>query len=172
MLTPKEARFRYDQVVQWIEDNELYPSDEYPYLTEEDGEHCHIRGTDSTATANCTCTAVIFTIAMDGMVCGYPEQDNYPGLIGMTPYEGGHDFAVIEDRYIMDWWAASWFSPAPGYGMLDGFYDMETQWDLVLELYGHPVNWDCREFGADDWMVSDYVRAGYDRQFFEEMFGV
>lgn len=38
-----------------------------------------------------------------GIVCGYLIEDNPTALVGKSA--GGHDFCVVDDRYIVDAWA-------------------------------------------------------------------
>lgn len=39
-----------------------------------------------------------------GRVVGYFAANNRPALIG-ADYHGGHDFALIDDRFIVDYWS-------------------------------------------------------------------
>ena len=52
--------------------------------------------------------------------------------------EGGHDFAIIDDRFLADVWYQSVYDPdAPT------LFDMEDPEDLaeVKRLYGDPATW-------------------------------
>lgn len=58
------------------------------------------------ALGTCTVTAAHVARALGGAVYGYEAQDNPAAELGRL--EGGHDFALIEERFIVDWWASAY----------------------------------------------------------------
>jgi len=82
----------------------------------------------------CTNTAVYLADRLDGDVYGYLIEDNPTAVVGEG--EGGHDFTVVGDRYLVDFWAQDSYQ----YPWL---YDMKDRLDMkeVLRMYGDPEKW-------------------------------
>lgn len=68
--------------------------------------------------ATCTQTAAYIAAQLGGEVWGYEYADNPEALLGK--WEFGHDFALIDGRFIVDWWATEYGSePIDHPGVLD-----------------------------------------------------
>ena len=67
-------------------------------------------------------------------VVGY-SIDNNPGAIGED--EGGHDFVLFDDRYIIDFW-----DRIAGDANAPIFYDLETDQELVKKYLGDQSTWE------------------------------
>jgi len=99
----------------------------------------------------CTDTSVWLADRLGGQVHGYQHKDNPTAVMGEA--EGGHDFVVVADRWLVDWWAKD------TYQMRD-LYDMKNQGDMeeVLKLYGAPEKW-IRMNPRDFLSYKKYVRG-------------
>jgi len=64
---------------------------------------------------------------------GYWAVDNPTAELGQS--EGGHDFLLVEDRYIVDFWAAAYCGKCP-------VLDLVTDIAIIRKLYGNPSNWE------------------------------
>ena len=93
--------------------------------------------------AVCTETAVLLAEEFGGKVMGYEINENPSAVIGRDQF--GHDFTVIDDRWLADFWASH-----EGHRDL---YDLENAKDMeeVLRLYGDPATW--REMGKGGWKI-------------------
>lgn len=82
----------------------------------------------------CTNTAVYLASRLNGKVYGYSIEDNPEAEVGST--EGGHDFAIVDDRWLLDFWAKDYYH-------LPDLYDMENPAEMVLvhKRYGDPKLW-------------------------------
>lgn len=63
------------------------------------------------ATAHCGACARIIADRFGGEVRGYWHEDNPTARVGET--EGGHDFAITEDRFLVDPWLFHYYGDAP-----------------------------------------------------------
>jgi hypothetical protein len=69
---------------------------------------------------------------------GYRIEDSKDQRIGND--SGGHDFAIVDKRYIVDPW--------PNEVLLDknhyGVYDLEDvkDYELIIKMYGNPSTWE------------------------------
>lgn len=87
--------------------------------------------------AACTCTngaRLICARAGQGRVYGYRDSDN-PGTV-CGEFADGHDFAVIEDRYVVDYWI-KWVACLSERAVFDVMADA----DEVKRLYGDRLSW-------------------------------
>jgi hypothetical protein len=82
----------------------------------------------------CTDTSVWLAERLKGVVHGYHHEDNPTAVLGET--EGGHDFLLIDDRWLVDWWAKDTYQERD-------LYDLKKLEDQaeVERLYGDPKNW-------------------------------
>lgn len=67
-----------------------------------------------------------------GVIFGYSPQENPTAILGHD--EGGHDFLLVNGRFILDFWAATYYDYKPQ-------YDLETDAKEILQLYGPRENW-------------------------------
>jgi hypothetical protein len=83
----------------------------------------------------CTNTAVYLADKLGGVVYGYAIEDNPEAEVGAT--EGGHDFAMIDDRWLVDFWAKDTYQ-------LPDLYDITKPSDkkLVRKRYGDVLKWE------------------------------
>lgn len=93
---------------------------------------------DGTAWAFCTNWAhyVRRVLGARCEIYGFDEEQNPDSLIAQEA--GGHDFALVDGRYIVDGWAKN------VEGMANrAVFDLEdeAQTDEILRLYGHRENW-------------------------------
>lgn len=82
----------------------------------------------------CTNTAVWLADRLGGLVYGYSVEDNPSAEIGAL--EGGHDFAVVDGRWLADFWAKDSYQ-------LPDLYDMNSPREMasVVKRYGDPSRW-------------------------------
>ena len=85
-------------------------------------------------TRNCTGCARIITERFGGEVRGYYHAHNPTARIGES--EGGHDFAITTDRFLVDPWLYHYYGEAP-------VMDMEVSADReeAFARYGPEENW-------------------------------
>jgi hypothetical protein len=85
-------------------------------------------------TGNCTACARIVTDRFGGEVRGYYHAHNPFALVGAT--EGGHDFAITSERFLVDPWLFHYYGEAP-------VLDLSTASDRseALARYGPEENW-------------------------------
>jgi hypothetical protein len=85
-------------------------------------------------TRNCTGCARIIADRFDGEVRGYYHAHNPTAGVGET--EGGHDFAITADRFIVDPWLFHYYGVSP-------VLDMAVPADRAeaLARYGPEENW-------------------------------
>ena len=82
----------------------------------------------------CTDTSVWLAERLKGVVHGYRHDDNPDAALGEG--EGGHDFVIVDGRWLVDWWAKDTYQERD-------LYDLQDPVDqaLVLRLYGDPEKW-------------------------------
>lgn len=86
-------------------------------------------------TRNCTACARIIADRFGGEVRGYHHDGNPTARVGET--EGGHDFAVTEDRFLVDPWLFHYYGDSP---VLD--LDLQADRAEALARYGPEEKWD------------------------------
>lgn len=59
---------------------------------------------DASACSICTSSAVLVARRFGGVVLGYHSVDNPTAFIG-APVYSGHDFALLNERWLIDYWA-------------------------------------------------------------------
>lgn len=101
-----------------------------PEEAREDGFICKGVGRVST----CTNTAVYLAERLNGDVFGYSTDDN--PLAKMGKDEGGHDFALIDERWLVDFWAQDTYEQPWLYDLQD-----PDEAEVVAELYGNMDLW-------------------------------
>jgi len=70
----------------------------------------------------------------DVKILGYWSDDNPTATVGVS--EGGHDFVILNDRYLLDFWYKLTYEPEhPVY------LDIHTDRELITQLYGEPKTW-------------------------------
>ena len=106
---------------------------------------------DGTACAICTCSARIVARRFRGLVYGYQAHRNPTARIGL-PTIDGHDFALIEQRWLVDYWA--WRVE----GLIaTPIFDLKNRADHldVHRLYGDAGRWS---------LVHSFIGHGQERQ--------
>jgi hypothetical protein len=85
----------------------------------------------------CTSSSQFIADRTGGDVMGFDGDDNPGSSLGQLA--GGHDFVVVDGRYIIDWWAR----------FIEGetdrtVFDMQdpAQAEAIASLYGDPTTWD------------------------------
>jgi hypothetical protein len=93
-------------------------------------------------TGNCTARARIIARRFGGEVHGYYHADNPTARVGETEY--GHDFAVTEDRFLVDPWLFHYYRERP-------VLDLEAAADRAeaAARYGPQTNWEL----MPDWQA-------------------
>lgn len=83
----------------------------------------------------CTDTSVWLAEKLGGEVRGYQHKNNPGAELGALEF--GHDFVVVDGRWLVDWWAKD------TYGEKD-LYDLKNPIDrkTVAKLYGDPRKWE------------------------------
>ncbi len=87
---------------------------------------------------NCFASARRVADAFGGSVIGYDCEDNPTAEIPDPDTADGHDFALVENRFVVDFWAACVV------GLLDcPIFDLSCPADraMVLRLYGPTDAW-------------------------------
>ena len=84
---------------------------------------------------HCTTTAEYVAQKHGGEVFGYAAEDDDDERVGAST--GGHDFALIDGRYIVDWWAKSYESEPRD---IVDLQDPEQR-AYALEKYGDRSGW-------------------------------
>lgn len=92
---------------------------------------------DGTAAALCTSSAIQVVRHFAGRVVGYFSTDNPIAEIGLPDHDG-HDFALIDDRWLVDYWA--WHVEGL---VATPIFDLSNIADRteVARLYGSPEQW-------------------------------
>ncbi len=95
---------------------------------------------DGSAAALCTSSALLVAEQFGGAVLGYYSIDNPTAAIGLPDMEG-HDFALLGNRWLVDYWAwrvtRSISSPIRDLNnrvelpIVHQLYGPESQWSLV-----------------------------------------
>jgi hypothetical protein len=88
-------------------------------------------------TGNCGACARIITGRFGGKVVGYWHEDNPMARVGET--EGGHDFAITEDSFLVDPWLCHYYGDSPvldltepaGQAEATARYGPEEKWERV-----------------------------------------
>lgn len=106
---------------------ELYDDDEESWCFKSGG-HC----------GDCTVSALKIARRFNGAVFGYDSGDNPTALIGKQTGWDGHDFALIAERYLVDYWAFR-YAELSDHPVLD-LCDPQDQL-LVKKLYGPQDRW-------------------------------
>ena len=90
------------------------------------------------ALGTCTVTAAAIARDLGGAVYGYAAEDNPHATLGQL--EGGHDFAVIDERFIIDWWATAYPDLEEDH---PGVLDMRDRSDAarIARWYGSRTHW-------------------------------
>lgn len=89
---------------------------------------------DVGSVGRCTNSAVYLAERLGGEVYGYSIEDNPEAQVGGA--EGGHDFAVIDNRWLADFWAKDSYELPDLYDMSDPVESVE-----VRRQYGDPAKW-------------------------------
>lgn len=82
----------------------------------------------------CTSTSVYLASRLGGDVYGYSIENNPDAIVGKEEF--GHDFTVIGDRYLVDFWARDTYQHRDLYDL----WDPEDR-DLVRKMYGDRKKW-------------------------------
>jgi hypothetical protein len=82
----------------------------------------------------CTQAADESRAIVGGIIYGYYAEDNPTAFLGHD--EGGHDFLVVDDRWILDFWAAAYYGEMP-------VWDLHEPSDAadIARLYGPRDKW-------------------------------
>jgi len=122
-----------EQFVQALCEEERYctDSDEWQFL-------------DGSACAVCTCSAKLVARRFDGLVLGYHSLNNPNAAIGLPNWDG-HDFTLIDGRWLADYWA--WRVEKV---ITKPIFDLSNEVDHkeVTRLYGTPLNWSMVELNS------------------------
>ena len=86
------------------------------------------------ATGNCTACARLVVEKFGGEVRGYEHAKNPAAAVGEA--EGGHDFAITLDRFLVDPWLFHYYGDAP---VLDFENDLDRA--EITRRYGPEENW-------------------------------
>ena len=115
---------------------------------------------DGTACGLCTSSAIQVARQFDGLVVGYYSNDNSTAEIRL-PNHDGHDFALINDRWLVDYWA--WHVEGL---VASPIFDLSNDADRreVTRLYGSTVKWKpldqhSTEAMAEDWTQQENTHA-------------
>ncbi len=90
---------------------------------------------DIGSVGKCTNTAVYLADRLGGEVYGYSIEDNPEAKVGEAEF--GHDFALIDKRWLVDFWAKDTYQLPDLYDLRDPAESLE-----VRRQYGDPSKWD------------------------------
>jgi hypothetical protein len=87
--------------------------------------------------AICAHGALYLQALIGGVLVGYRHDDNPTALLGEA--EGGHDFLIVDGRYVVDLWGCDYDGRVP-----DGVLDLQDPAEaaLVARLYGDRECWE------------------------------
>ena len=85
-------------------------------------------------TGTCTGCALVITSRFGGEVRGYFHAHNPTALVGES--EGGHDFALTPDRFLVDPWLFHYYGESPVLDMAN-----PADREVALTRYGPEENW-------------------------------
>lgn len=96
---------------------------------------------DGSACGVCTASAMLVAKRFCGTVFGYNCANNRVAEIGF-PVTHGHDFALIQDRWLVDYWAwrVEALIPEPTFDLTQN-----VNQEIVRRLYGDPLSWSIVE---------------------------
>jgi GNAT superfamily N-acetyltransferase len=104
-----------------------------------EGQASHFpNGEDAVVCTNCA-RRIIELNGGHGEIYGWHEGDNPTAVVANTSHENaGHDFAVIDGRYLVDAWAKNVEESSPR-----AVFDLENPDDVreVRHLFGDPTTW-------------------------------
>lgn len=72
----------------------------------------------------------------EGELWGYWSTDNPTAALGSS--EGGHTFLIVENKYILDFWAAAYYGHKP-------IFDLIEDAEEILVLFGPRECWTAVE---------------------------
>lgn len=129
-----------ERFLEALRDEECYCEEEQEWQFR-DGSACGI------------CTSSAFQVAgrFGGVVVGYHSTENPDALIGKPDYDG-HDFALVNDRWIVDYWAwhVAGLVTMPIFDLKD-----RSDHDAICRLYGDAGLWT---------LVHSFIEHGQERQ--------
>lgn len=93
--------------------------------------------TDGSAAVLCTSSALLVAKQFSGVVLGYKSTDNPTATIGLPDLDG-HDFALIGNRWLIDYWA--WRVTRT---IASPILDLQEHEELSIahQLYGPECQW-------------------------------
>src|SRR5580704_7450746 len=83
---------------------------------------------------NCTGCAQIVMARFGGQILGYYHAHNPTASVGDA--EGGHDFAITSDRFLVDPWLFHYYGESPVLDMM-----VAAERDVAQTRYGPEENW-------------------------------
>lgn len=95
----------------------------------------------------CSTAAIESQNVVGGIVYGYWADDNPTAELGRT--EGGHDFLVVDERWILDAWASAYYGERP----IHDLHDPNDQPEIT-RLYGDRAKWVDIETREKEWPIS------------------
>lgn len=101
---------------------------------------------DGSACGICTSSAMLVARRFGGVVLGYHSIDNPKASIGEPDYDG-HDFALVNGRWLVDYWA--WHVAGL---VTTPIFDLANENDrsIAARLYGPHANWSEVELNSTD----------------------
>jgi hypothetical protein len=90
--------------------------------------------------AVCAHGALYLQRVAGGVVLGYRHDDNPTASLGAA--EGGHDFLLVDDRFVVDLWGYDYDGRVP-----TGVLDLQDPSDasVIARLYGDAARWELVE---------------------------
>jgi hypothetical protein len=128
---------------------ELFASEEVIGITYEDinndGDERAMLPGDFGEMGNCTnCAKYVISKMGKGKVFGFLKEDNPSSTHRAIENAGGHDFVVLDQRYIIDIWISYFTCEEPAF-----IYDLESGNDYlkIVEIFGDPTQWSIQKGG-------------------------
>ena len=78
---------------------------------------------------------------LGGVRMGYFHADNPTAELGRS--EGGHDFLIVDDEWVVDFWAAAYYGHNP-------IHNLKTDAAEIARLYGDRSKWERSEIEDGD----------------------
>lgn len=80
----------------------------------------------------CWQAAEVSRQVLGGVRMGYFIEDNPTAELGRA--EGGHDFLIVDEEWILDFWAAAYYGERP-------IHNLQTDTAEIARLYGDRTKW-------------------------------
>jgi hypothetical protein len=81
----------------------------------------------------CSQASEVTQAIVGGVIMGYWSKNNPTAELGRS--EGGHDFLIVDDEWVLDFWAAAYYGERP-------IHNLKTDATEIARLYGDRSKWE------------------------------